>query len=180
MALTPLDIEARRFARGPFGFRPGDVQAFLRECADALSEANLEREEYARKLQAAQEELQTFRNREKTLIDALASAEQLTEERKMMAHAEADKIIAEAHRHAEQMIARTRAEVSRVEQQILRLKIERETFENRLVSLLDEHRRVMEVRRQELGVADQLVGRSTRPPAAGGESPGSREDGGES
>jgi DivIVA domain-containing protein len=165
MALTPLDIEGRRFARRLFGYASSEVRAFLRECADALSQANLEREELSRRVQSAQEELESFRQREKTLIDALAAADHLAEERKATAQAEADKIVAEAHRHAEQMIARTRNEVSRVEQQILRLKIERETFENKLTALIDEHRRMMEVRRQELGVADRLTGRSSRPPA---------------
>jgi DivIVA domain-containing protein len=165
MALTPLDIEGRRFQRRPLGYATSEVRSFLRECADALSQANLAREELSRRLQSAQEELDSFRQREKTLIDALAAADHLAEERKAMAQAEADKIVAEAHRHAEQMITRTRNEVSRVEQQILRLKIERETFENKLTALIDEHRRMMEVRRQELGVADRLTGRSPRPPA---------------
>jgi cell division initiation protein len=176
MALTSLDIEGRRFARRPLGYAPSEVRGFLRECADALSQANLQREELARRVESAHEELEGYRQRERTLVDALAAADHLAEERKATAQAEADKIVAEAHRHAEQMIARTRAEVARVEQQIVRLKIERETFENKLSALIDEHRRVMEVRKQELGFADKLTGRTPRPPAvdpgpSGGKSP---------
>lgn len=179
MVLTPLDIEGRRFPRRPFGYAPSEVRGFLRECSDALSQANLEREELSRRVESAQQELEEFRKREKTLVDALAAAEHLAEERKATAQAEADKIVAEAHRHAEQMISRTRAEVSRVEQQILRLKVERETFENKLSALIDEHRRMMEIRKQELGFADKLTGKTSRPPAVDpGQQTGSKPTGG--
>ena len=40
------------------------------------------------------------------------------------------------------------------------------TFEFRLSGLLDEHRRLLDVRRQEALVADKLRARSSLPPAA--------------
>ena len=174
MPLTPLDIEARSFGRQVWGFHRGQVASFLRACADALSQANLEKEDLQRSLLAVRGEVDDFRQREKTLIEALAATERLAEEKKAIAQAEAEQIIAEARRHAEQIISRTRSELTRIEQQILRLKVERETFENRLTGLLDEHRRLLELRRQEVGVAERLQPRSTMPPPVasppGGES----------
>ncbi len=165
MPLSPLDIESHAFKAGFGGYRRAEVDAFLRSCADALSQTNLEKDELSRMLTAAREEVEGFRQRERTLVEALASTERLVEERRAMAETEAGRIIAEARRHAEQMISRTRAEMTRIEQQILRLKVERETFENRLRGLLDEHRRLLELRHQEVGVAEKLRARSPRPPA---------------
>ncbi len=171
MPLTPLDIESRSFKREFGGYRRSEVDAFLRSSADALSHAVLERDDLGRQLLAAREEVDGFRQRERTLMEALSSAERLAEERKAMAETEAERIVADARRHAEQMVMRTRGEVTRIEQQILRLKVERETFENRLRGLLDEHRRLLEVRKQEVGVAEKLRSRSTLPPPSSSAGP---------
>ncbi|RMF76962.1 MAG: DivIVA domain-containing protein [Acidobacteria bacterium] len=165
MPLTPLDIESRRFRRQLFGYRRSEVEQFLASVADALSQAVLEREDLARQLKAMREELEGFRQRERTLIEALSAAERIAEERKQAAQKEAERIIADARRHAERIIANTREEVIRVEQQIIRLKAEREGFESRLAALLNEHRRLMELRRQEgRGAEPPATGRSTMPP----------------
>ncbi len=164
MALSPLDIESQTFKREMGGYRRRDVDAFMRNVSDALQHANMEKEELARMLQAARGELDGFRSRERTLMEALASAERLAEERRAMAQAEGDRIISDARRHSEKIIERAREELLRIEQQILRLKVERQTFENRLSSLLDEHQRLLDLRRQESGVAEKLRGRTSAPP----------------
>lgn len=163
MGLTPLDIESRRFKREILGYSRREVDELLRLSADALSQANLERDEMARVLQLARQEADEHRGRETTLIQALAAAERLTEERKALAEGAAERIMAEARQQAEALLARTRSEMTRIEQHILRLKVERETFENRLLSLLEEHRRLLEIRRQEASLSDKL---RPRTPAA--------------
>lgn len=165
MPLTPLDIESKRFAREMFGYRKSEVENFLRACADTLSQVKLEKEELTRLLQATKNEFETFREREHTLLEALASSERIAQDRKSQAEKEAEQIVAMAHQRAQKLIEGTQAEMLRMEQQITQLKVERETFEGRLNMLIDEHRRLLDVRRRELGVADKLRGRSTRPPA---------------
>jgi cell division initiation protein len=164
MALTPLDIESRRFRREVFGYSRREVDELLRGAADALSHVNLEREELTRIVQIARQEVDEYRSREKTLIEALAGAERLIEERKALAQQECERILADARREAEGLLGRTRSEVSRIEQQMLRLKVERETFENRLLSLIDEHKRLVEIRRQEASLSDKLRPKSSVPP----------------
>jgi cell division initiation protein len=166
MPLTPLDIESRRFRRQLFGFRRSEVESFLQSAADALSQAVLDREEQVRSAQAAREDLTQYREREKALIEALGAAERLSEEQREKAREEADRIVADAQRRSDEMIRHTQEELARVEKQILRLKVERESFESRLNALLDEHRRMLELRRQELGVAEQIRARTARPPAS--------------
>ena len=164
MPLSPLDIESKRFRREMFGVRRADVETFLQASADALSQAILERDEAARLVAASKEQLEQYVRRERTLVEGLAATERVAEERKGRARQEAERIIADARRQAEQIIQRTRLEAERVEKQILRLKVERESFESRLNGLLDEHRRLLEIRRQEVGVAEQIRARSMRPP----------------
>lgn len=164
MTLTPLDIEGRRFKRELFGYSRREVDELRRVAADSLSEIVLERDEQARLLTAVRKELEEYRGREKTLIEGLAAAERLTAERKALAREEAEKMLRDARDQAEQMLGRTRGDLTRIEQQILRLKVERENFENKLLGLLDEHRRMVEIRRQEADLSDKLRPRTTRPP----------------
>lgn len=171
MSLTSLDIESRRFQRAILGYQRSEVDAFLRQVSDALAQAVLERDEIHRLLQGARGEAERVKQQERTLFEALAASERITEDRRQIAQQEAERIIADARRHAEQIINHTRAEVTRIEGQLLRLKVERETFENRLAALLDEHRRLLEIRRQEAGLADKLRTRSTVPPALGEDEP---------
>ncbi|MCE5246046.1 DivIVA domain-containing protein, partial [bacterium] len=171
MPLTPLDIESQHFKREVLGYSRREVDAALRSAADALSQVNLDREELQRMMQATRAEVDEYRRREKTLIESLAAAERLTEERKALAQAEAEKLMADTRTQCEQLLQRTRAEVTRIEQQILRLKVERETFENKLLALLEEHRRLVELRRQESGIADKM----RRGPSTGPQGPDGRD-----
>jgi cell division initiation protein len=167
MALTPIEIESRRFGRSLSGYNRAEVDAFLQQVADALSQAVFERDELGRQTAQLMGRVEQVQRQERTLIEALAAGERLTEDRRNMAQQEAERIVADARRHAEQIISHTRAECTRVEGQLLRLKVEREAFENRLSALLDEHKRLLEIRRQEAGLADKLRTRSSVPPALG-------------
>ncbi len=164
MPLTPLDIESRRFKRETFGYNKDEVQTFLRAAADALSQMTLEKEELGRMMQAARGEIDDYRHRERVLIDALSASEKIGEDRRAAAQEEAERIVAEARFQAEQLLARTREEITRLQQHILRMKTEREMFENRLSALIDEHRRLLDIRRQEAVVTDRLRARSSVPP----------------
>jgi DivIVA domain-containing protein len=163
MSMTAIDIESQKFGRSLFGYDRKHVEGFLREVADRLSEAVLERDELARQVGELRAETDRVKGQEKTLIDALASGERIIEERRQIAMHEAERILADARRQAEQVINRARQEVGRIESHLLRLRVERETFENRLTALLDEHRRLLEIRKQEAGLADQLRARTSLP-----------------
>ncbi len=167
MPLTPNDIESQAFAKQLWGYRPSQVDNFLRAAADALSAQILDRDEMGRTVQGLNSELEAFRQKERALLDALTAAERLAEERKLEAKKNAEQILADARRQAEQIVAQTHTEITRLEQQILRLKVERESFEARLSAVIDEHRRLLEIRRQEVGVGDRLQVRTSMPPAIG-------------
>ena len=170
MPLTPLDIESRRFKREFAGYSRNEVSTFLRAAADALSQATLEREELGRMLQAARGEVDDYRHRERILIDALAASEKIGEDRRAAAQREAERIVGEARLQAEQLLARTREEITRLQQHIIRFKTEREMFESRLSALIDEHRRLLDLRHQEAAVTDRLrAGRTSLPPTADNE-----------
>ena len=168
MPLSPLDIESRRFKRALGGYSKVEVESFLAQVADTLSNVILEKQELAQKIKGLLEELETLRSRENRLMDALSAAERLAEERKALANEEADRMMQDAHRRAEEIIKKTHEKLRRVEDQIARLQIERESFENRLSTLIDDHRRLIEMRREDARLGErgrELEGeRTTQPP----------------
>lgn len=149
MPLSPLDIESRRFKRAMGGYSRVEVESFLAQVADTLSNTILEKQELAQKVKGLLEELETLRSRENRLMDALSAAERLADERKALANDEAERMVQDAHRRAEDIIKKTHEKLRRVEDQIARLQIERESFENRLSTLIDDHRRLIEMRRED-------------------------------
>jgi cell division initiation protein len=165
MPLSPLDIESRRFKRALGGYSKVEVESFLAQVADTLSNVILEKQELAQKVKGLLEELETLRSRENRLMDALSAAERLAEERKALANDEADRLVQDAHRRAEEIIKKTHEKLRRVEDQIARLQIERESFENRLSTLIDDHRRLIEMRRED--ARRDLQARSAPKPPAG-------------
>ena len=136
MPLSPLDIESRRFKRALGGYSRIEVESFLAQ-------------ELAQKVKGLLEELETLRGRENRLMEALSAAERLAAERKALANDEAERMVQDARRRAEEIIKSTHENLRRVEDQISRLQIERESFENRLSTLIDDHRRLIEMRRED-------------------------------
>jgi cell division initiation protein len=167
MPLSPLDIESRSFKKKLYGYDASEVDAFLALVADALQQVILQRDEQARRAEELTAQLESFRKREAELIEGLSESKRIGEERRAIAQQEAEAIVASARSHAESIIARTRKDLGDVEQQIARAQYERERFENSLSSLLDYHRRLLELRRDQQqagGTSEKPPSRSTMPP----------------
>lgn len=165
MPLSPLDIETRRFRRRLSGYDRNEVESFLASAGDALQQANLFAEQRARRVQELEEELEGFRERDRQLVQALSASERLSEERLDQARSEAERIIAAAREQAELLIARTQKELHTIRLQIAEAKAERDRFFNELRSLIDQHRRLLDLRAEEAAKdGGALRARSPAPP----------------
>ena len=149
MAFTPIDIENQKFEVRMRGFDKGQVQTFLsalsEEAASLISERNLLEEEMA-SLKARIRESDV---REKKVQDTILALRDLTEKMKEDARREGELIVREARLKAEQTIEEARTEARRIELQLSELRLQRDTFEDSLRMLIDEHQRMLIQRRQE-------------------------------
>jgi cell division initiation protein len=144
MRLTPLDIQQKQFATRMRGLDPHEVRQFLELCADELEgqvRENIELKEDVRSRDAIVAEA---RDREKSLHDALVSAQRLAAEMKEQAHKEAEIIVAEAQMDAEKIVQDAHARRSTLLSELSELRSLKVAFESDLRSLAQSHLRLLE------------------------------------
>jgi len=113
--LTPLDLRKQEFRKVMRGFDPAAVEDFRARAADELEKVVRERLALEEQLKLVQEQLATFREREKAMNAALVSAQQLRAETREQAEREAQMIVREAEAEAERRLDRARRETERLD-----------------------------------------------------------------
>jgi len=157
MKITAQDIELQRFKRTMRGYDPQEVDAFLRMVAGEVQGLTLEREEARSEAGRLRAEIEEARKREQTLQVAIAAAERIAEQIRGEGQREAESVMNEARTRADRMIEHAQRELMELDREITRLRIERETFENRLRIAIDEHRRLLDLRRERTSRSEDLM-----------------------
>jgi DivIVA domain-containing protein len=92
--LTPHDVRGQEFARAFRGYDASQVEEFR------------ERSQFEERLRGMQEQLRTFRERERAMNEALVSAQQLRADTKQQSEREAEAVLREAKAEALRVVAR--------------------------------------------------------------------------
>jgi len=153
--LTPLDIHNKEFKKSLRGYDANEVDEFLDEVIkdfETLYKENLELKE---QLQAQKDNLNRYKEMEDTLQSTMVLAQKMAEEAKRNAEKEAELIIWEARKKAEQIVAgaedqitesRKRLETLRAyeKQQMIKLRTflqtQLDTLNNELVPVMEEQK----------------------------------------
>ena len=102
--ITPLDIENKKFSKQMMnGYNVEDVDDFLDELVIDYEKNYKELAEANEKIDKLTNELEQYRNLEKTLQNTLVMAQSTAEEVKVVAKQQADQFIAEAKAKAEEI-----------------------------------------------------------------------------
>jgi len=183
LRLTPGEVENKTFRRSFRGYDPPETRSFLAEVSEQIVElaSALER------LQQENEELirtvEDYRSRENVIQETLLTVRQLAEQIKSEGRREADLIIREARAAADRQLQQARDQVMRIEEQISDLRLERDSFEDRVRLAAEEHLRLIQSRREEGEVRERLRLLSLRhstPPSSAHSTPAlARHDGSE-
>jgi DivIVA domain-containing protein len=113
--LTPLDVRKQEFRTTMRGFDRAEVDDFRIRVGDELERVVRERIALEEKVKIQEEQLATFRERERAMNDALVAAQQLRAETREQAEREAQMIVREAAAEAERLVDRARREIERLE-----------------------------------------------------------------
>jgi cell division initiation protein len=147
--VTAMDVESQEFPRKMRGYDPEEVRMFLRSLAAEIERLNLEnanlREEAGRLRDRADE----YRDREKSLRETLVTAQQMADELKERTRTETDLMVKEARLKSERMLERAQDQLAKIESDIGKARLERDLFENRLRSTIEEHEALLDLRKQE-------------------------------
>ncbi len=156
MSLTPQEIENKQFERRFRGFDPAAVSAFLSAVSDEMTRLIGEIETAHQKSADLQRLVDDHKAREGTIQETLYAVRGLADEIKREARRESDLIVREARIAADRLTSQAREQVSRIEEEISRLRLERDAFEDRVAMAAEDHLRLIEIRKGEGEVRDRL------------------------
>lgn len=157
MRITPLDVRGHRFAVRMRGYDREEVQSFLNfvseEFEKVVSEVSHLREESSQ----LKSSLGDLTERERILKETLFTAQKLSEDIKEEAKKEGRLVIREADLRGQKLIDQVQRKVSQMEDSIRGLKMERDAFERKLRSLLEQHLKLLDMHREEEELSDKLT-----------------------
>lgn len=97
--MNPQDISNKKFEKSTFGYKPEEVDEYLRDVAIAYAKAVKEKEENELKIVKLVEKINEYRNDEDAIRDAL-----------LIAQKQGNRIVSEAKAEAESIVANAQAE----------------------------------------------------------------------
>ena len=154
--LTAMDIEKQEFTRKMRGYDPDEVQLFLRAVAEEIERVNLENATLNEEAGVLRSRLDDFKHRERTLQETLVTAQLMSADLKERSKAQADLLVKEARFKAERLLEQAQDQLHALENEIGRLRLEKDAFENRLRAAIEEHLSLLDLRKQEKADVDNL------------------------
>jgi cell division initiation protein len=154
--LTAMDIEKQAFTRKMRGYDADEVQLFLRAVAEEIERLNLQNQTLSEESGTLRQRIEDFKERERTLQETLVTAQMMSADLKERAKSEADLLIKEARFKAERVLEQAQDQLKSLENEIGRLRLEKDAFENRLRAAIEEHLSLLDLRKQEKADIDNL------------------------
>ncbi len=145
MKIGPVDIRNHSFSRTKMrGVDEDEVRAYLDLVADRLEESVLEADDLRARIDRLEKDLDEYRQMDKSLRDALLSAERLADGRLDQADREARIILKNAEVESEKAIAAARMEAGRIRGTLDDLRRQRLTYVERFRALLRSQMKILE------------------------------------
>ncbi len=163
MKLTPIDIRKWEFKKGMRGYDKYEVQAFLELAAEEFEKLQQDRREFEQKSKRLEKEIEEYRRVEKSLQDTLVSAKETTDRSMENSRKEAELIVGDAELHADKILEGARKKASKIEDEITRLTVLRDSFAVKLKGILNSQVELLDmfgevnVEEKEFRVAEDRV-----------------------
>jgi len=163
LKLTPIDIRKWEFKKGIRGYDKYEVQAFLELAAEEFEKLQQDRREFEQKSKRLEKEIEEYRRVEKSLQDTLVSAKETTDRSMENSRKEAELIVGDAELHADKILEGARKKASKIEDEITRLTVLRDSFAVKLKGILNSQVELLEmfgevnVEEKEFHVAEDKV-----------------------
>ena len=165
MKITPIDIGGHQFAKKMRGFDPEEVRSFLNLVSGEFEKFVIENNALKEELAQIKSGLADYKERERILKDTLVTAQKLAEDMKEEARKEGQLILKEAEIKGGQLLDQAARKAGQIEGMIQNLRVERDSFEQRVRSAVEHHLRLLDMHKKEEEVEDRL--RFMKKPPAG-------------
>ncbi len=164
MRITPLDVRGHRFAVRMRGYDREEVQSFLNFVSEEFEKAVAEVSVLKEEIGQLKSSLGDLTERERILKETLFTAQKLSEDIKEEAKREGRLVLREADLRGQKMLEQVQRKVTQMEDSIRGLKMERDAFERKLRSLLEQHLKLLEMHHEEEEISDKLAFIKQKPP----------------
>jgi len=154
--LTAMDVEKQEFASRVRGYDREEVRMFLRSVAEELGRIHLENGVLREEIGRLKESLEELKSRDRMLQETLVTAQGMALDLRDRSNRDAEVVIKEARAKAERILEDAHGEVERIESETSRAKLERDAFENRLRSCIEEHLALLDLRKSERAQGDNV------------------------
>ena len=174
--LTPLEVRKKKddFRRSVRGYDPQQVDAFLTVVADAFERHVRERTVLSDRIGQQEEQLQSYRAREKALNEALLAAQELREEARLQSERDAGVRVREAETRARAVLADAERTVRLCHDRVEDLRATRGRFLASLRKLFERFDEYLDFEDDRFGGGldgiDDLIRRLREPAPDGGDS----------
>ncbi len=154
MAITPVELRNVKFEKKLRGYNPTEVENVLNEVAAELERLIDANSGLQRQILSLEEKLRHFQNLEKSIKEALMTAQQAAEEKRKAADLSSEVQIRETEAACVEMKQKAMSEVETMKFELASLKMQKVRFVAELRSLFDAHRRLLEEKSQSDNAAD--------------------------
>ena len=145
MEITPIEIHQQHFKNRLFGYDKAGVDRFLEAVAEELEKLHRENHELRENLARTRSAMEEMRERETILQETLITTQKITEDLKQSAHREANLIIKEGQLKADRIIRGAEEKRFLILDEINELHRQKIVFQTALSSLLESHRKMLEM-----------------------------------
>lgn len=104
MAFTPSEIKNKSFTRIKNGFEPTEVEQYLEQLSTEIERLKEDKKQLEKVLEERDAHIQSFKDVEKSVGEAIVSAQRAADETKAAAQKEHDAIIQKAHAEANRIV----------------------------------------------------------------------------
>jgi cell division initiation protein len=144
MALTPLEIQRMRFPQRLRGSDTGEVESFLAQVAEDLTDRLAQSEKLERENRYYKQRLEETEGREHQLQQTLLRAQKVSDEITANAKREAELTVKEAEIAADRIVQQAIEQSSRIEGKINELRTLRRELQVKFKNNLDLFQRILE------------------------------------
>ena len=137
--LSVKDINNKRFEQARPGYKPEEVDDFLREIANQITQYQKDKEETEKKMAVLVESIREYKKDEDALKDALIGAQKQGRAVIAEAQEQADKIISDAKAKAEEIIGSTRVQLEKEKRCLIKMQQEVSDFKANLLNMYKQH-----------------------------------------
>ena len=154
MKISPSDIHQRQFRVRFRGFDVSEVDSFLDQIADDFEAMIGESADKQKEIKRLRGEIQQFKDREIAFKDAMVNAQKALDDMRINADKEAELIVAEAEMKAEKILSTAHNRLTQLHEDISELKRQRMQLEVELGTVLEAHRKLLEMSTEAMDAKD--------------------------